>query len=134
MGGVPTLGLTGSDGQGVAGSGPAAAPGASGRVPFQHLVATAPRGGAADQEVLELLQAQGERHVTALNRLTAAQEDIRRLQEDETKVGEGTMGALRGDARWWVYLARGCDTFDVTLCQGLLGRDLFFGLRKVGPC
>ena len=122
----------GGGGSGGTETGAGSAPGVGGRVPFQHLVGLPPRGGAAEQEVLDILQAQGERHVAALNRLTAAQEDVRRLQEDETKVGEGTMGALRGDARWWVYLARGCDEFRVDLCPGLLGKDLFDGLRRVG--
>ena len=31
-----------------------------------------------------------------------------------------------------MYLARGCDSFTVTMCPGLLGRDLFDGLRRAG--
>ena len=78
------------------------------------------------------MQAQQERQLAALERLTASQNEIRRLQEDEPKIGEGTLGALRGQPRWLVYLARGCDSFTVTMCPGLLGRDLFDGLRRAG--
>ena len=42
------------------------------------------------------------------------------------------MAALRGDSRWLVFLARGCDTFQVGLCPALLGRELFDGLRRAG--
>ena len=43
---------------------------------------------------------------------------------------EGSMGHLRGSNRFLVYLARGCDELDVTLCEGLLGRDLFDALKR----
>ena len=32
----------------------------------------------------------------------------------EVKFGEKTIGHLRGDRRWIVYLARGCDELQVT--------------------
>lgn len=59
-------------------------------------------------------------------------ESMHRLREDEKNVGEGTLGALRSGPRYLVYLARGCDTFHVTLCEGILGRDLYDGLRLAG--
>jgi hypothetical protein len=57
---------------------------------------------------------------------------LRRQNEDEKATAEGTLGHLRGHCRWYVYLARGCDEMEVSLCEGLLGRDLYDGLRRAG--
>ena len=92
-----------------------------------------PRGGATDHgDVLEAIRLQGDRHVDALKQLVAVQAEARHAQEDDSKVGEGTMNSLRGASRWLVYLGRGCDTFDVAICEGLLGRDLHDGLKRAG--
>lgn len=45
---------------------------------------------------------------------------------------EGTLGFLRGRVRWHVFLARGCDTLKVSVCEGLLGRDLYEEMRRAG--
>ena len=109
---------------------PSATPGPKQRT---HFALPRPRAGEGQHhEILAAIQATQSQHVATLERLVATHEEARRFQEDETKVGEGSLGALRGDARWLVYLARGCDTFRVGLCPSLLGRDLFDGLRRAG--
>ena len=101
--------------------------------PYAHLVPAQPRAGAGEhQEILDAIHATQAQHVATLERLVATHEETRRLHEDEAKIGEGTLGALRGDSRWLVFLARGCDTFQVGLCPALLGRELFDGLRRAG--
>ena len=59
------------------------------------------------------------------NKLSLVVSDIcglRRMHEDDKSTTEATLGYLQGNVRWLVYLARGCDTFDVGLCAGRLGR------------
>ena len=57
---------------------------------------------------------------------------MKKQSEDDKNLGPGTLGYLRGLAKWLVYLARGVDEFGVTVCSGLLGRDLFDGLKRAG--
>ena len=52
--------------------------------------------------------------------------------EDDKNLAEGTLGYLRGSARWLTYLARGCDELDVVVCEGLIGRDLYDSLKRAG--
>ena len=44
----------------------------------------------------------------------------------------GSLAYLSRDPRWRVFLARGCDTLQVSVCEGLLGKDLYDGLKRVG--
>ena len=49
-----------------------------------------------------------------------------RVTEGESKTQEGTQGYLRRSGpRLLLYLARGCDTYEVRLCPGYLGKDLY---------
>ena len=57
---------------------------------------------------------------------------FRRQNEDDKASAEGTLGYLRGHARWYVFLARGCDEMEVSLCEGLHVRGLYDGLRRAG--
>ena len=56
-----------------------------------------------------------------------------RLDEDETKTAEGTLGYLRrNEPRYVMLLARGANTFDVALGQGYTGTELYDALRHAG--
>ena len=56
-----------------------------------------------------------------------------RLDEDDTKMREGTLGYLRkSEPRYLAFLARGCDTLEVELAPGYLGLDLYDALRHAG--
>ena len=69
----------------------------------------------------------------ALQRIANALEEAslqRRLEHGNR--GPGALAQLMGVNRWAVFVARGCDTFDVKWCKGLLGLDLYHGLRRAG--
>ena len=56
-----------------------------------------------------------------------------RLDEDDAKMQEGTVGYLRkSEPRYLAFLARGCDTLEVELALGYLGLDLYDALRHAG--
>ena len=57
-------------------------------------------------------------------------EGLRRAQEDDKAHSKGTLGAIRRGEELDVYLARGCDTLTVEVCAGLLGKELFHGLKR----
>ena len=121
---------------------PPHAPGAPGGGGFAGLVsaATPPRADHAGVDDTGLAEAVGAALSAQLEPairgglapLGSVLDSIRRQNEDDKQLAEGSLGYLRGHARWWVFLARGCDQLTVGVCEGLLGRDLYDGLRRAG--
>ena len=69
----------------------------------------------------------------SLRRIAHALEDAslqRRLEQ--CSHDSGSLTQLTGVCRWAVFVARGCDTYDVKWCKGLLGLELYYGLRRAG--
>jgi hypothetical protein len=54
----------------------------------------------------------------ALTQVVQHLEDLRRRGDDGRDHTAGTLASLRGQPKRIVYLALGCDTFDVKICQG----------------
>ena len=72
---------------------------------------------------------------SALKSVAAAVDAFRRAHEDDSKIGEGSMAHLRATSTsQLVYLARGLDTFDVQVCEGLTGRELYDNIKRAGDC
>ena len=67
-----------------------------------------------------------------LKSMGATLEGMQRQGEGDENPLEGTLGYLGGNARWLVFLARGCDELQVSVCEGLVGRELYDGLRRAG--
>eukprot|EP00959_Pyramimonas_sp_CCMP1952_P446232 9342785-Pyramimonas_sp.AAC.1 len=78
----------------------------------------------------QALQAgQAQQHQDHKQLLHAIQEGL--IQRDDGKVAQlGTLAAIKKAEELDVFLARGCDTAEVEICKGLLGHDLFHGLRR----
>ena len=88
-----------------------------------------PRAGAP---IDDLQQQQVQQSNRALALVANEIASLRRVQEDDKNLTEGSLGYLRGQVRLLVFLARACDTFTVTLCQGQLGRELYDDLKRAG--
>ena len=88
-------------------------------------------GAPAPQAVFAPGDAHADRETArALAAVTKEIGNLRRLGEDSGKYNEGTLSYLGCPlARFIVYLARACDLFEVTICQHMLGRDLYNDLR-----
>ena len=80
----------------------------------------------------DLQHQQALQSIQAMQAVASEVAHLRRTQEDDKGNNAGQLGALRGQNRFLVYLARGCDEFDVSLCAGQLGRELYEDLRKAG--
>lgn len=64
--------------------------------------------------------------------VASAVEAPKQTSEDDKKLSLGTLAYLRTNVRLLVHLARDCDTLDIKLRPGLLGREPMEGLRRAG--
>ena len=62
---------------------------------------------------------------SALRAVAQTVESLRNRTEDAANEGEGSISSLKSRMRLLAYLTRGCDTFRVAICEGILGRDPF---------
>ena len=65
--------------------------------------------------------------------LVGAVADLTRTRLADRNLGEGTLGYLNGPSvKYLAYLARGFGEYNVEVCAGLLGRDLYDALKRAG--
>ena len=64
------------------------------------------------------------------DKIVHALDGFRRAQDDDKIHARGTLGALRRGEELDVYLTRRCDTLTVEICPGILGKELFYGLKR----
>ena len=86
--------------------------------------------GEGVDELARVLRAGEDQRHADNDRLIHALDGLRRDGEDGKVAQKGTLASIKRSEELDVYLARGCDTLTVEVCNTLTGRELFHGVRR----
>lgn len=68
----------------------------------------------------------------AVRQVAASMQELHSAHNVDKTTAENSLSALRGSGKYTIFLARGCDTHEVKVCPGLLGKVLSDALRRAG--